>query len=269
MKRIVLTATALLVLAVPPAPAPARARATITMSGASRVQAVVADLAYFYRRETRRPPQFSFVGGGTEAGLADAARGIVDAGLSDRALRPGDPSQLRFTPLALSAVCLVTNSANPVPNITRAQLQDLVAGRATAWSQVPGSPRSDPIVTVAFDRISAARSVFESVFVNLGTPQAPAVRTFTTAASVRDYIAAIPPAWGYIDLEFAHTLHTVPYEGVDCTRATLVSGAYPARRTLGFVTRGAPKGALARFLRWVKRDPTAKRVIGTRYVVPS
>ena len=53
-----------------------------------------------------------------------------------------------------------------------------------------------------------------------------------------------------------------------CTRATVSSGAYPARRTLGFVTRGRPRGELARFLRWVARDATAKRVIATRYIVP-
>ena len=42
---------------------------------------------------------------------------------------------------------------------------------------------------------------------------------------------------------------------------------YPARTDLGFVTRGAPKGRVGRFIRWVRRSARARRVIGTRYVV--
>ncbi len=253
------------VLLLTPSQGHAAAR-TITMSGASPAQAVVADLAYFYRHETPRAPRFSLVGGGTGTGIADAARGIVDAGLSGRALTSGDPSGLTFTPFALSAVCIVTNPANPVPNLTRAQIQDLVANRVTAWSQVPGSPLTDAIVPVAFDPTSAARSVFETTFVDLGTPLAYQPRTFTASAQVRDFIAATRTAWGYVDLEFARTLHAVPYEGVPCNRTTLVNGTYPARRQLGFVTRGRPRGALARFIRWVRTDATARRVINSRYV---
>jgi phosphate transport system substrate-binding protein len=249
-----------------PSAAPGAAR-TITMSGASPAQIVVADLAFFYRREHDDAPRFSLVGGGTGTGIADAARGIVDAGLSGRALTRDDPTGLRFTPLARSGICLVTHPSNRVPNLTRAQLQPLVSGATASWAQVPGAQRQDAIARVQFDVTSAARNVFLSTFVDLATPLAPAT-TFTASAHVRDHVSATPAAFGYVDLEFAQALHAVPYEGVPCTRATVADGSYPARRTLGFVTRGRPRGALARFLRWVKRDATARWVIRTRYVVP-
>jgi phosphate transport system substrate-binding protein len=264
-----LGATAILLLTLSQGAPPADAARTITMSGATPAQAVVADLAYFYRRDHPRAPRFDLVGGGTATGIADAARGVVDAGLSGRALIASDPAGLVFTPLALSAVCLVTNPANPVGNLTRAQLQDLVANRLTSWSQVPGSPRTDTIVPVAFDSTSAAQLVFQTVFVDVTTLVSYQPRTFTVSPDVRDFIVATPGAWGYLDLAFARSVHSVSYEGVPCTRQTLLSGAYPARRELGFVTRGRPRGALKRFLRWVKRDATARRVIATRYVVPS
>jgi phosphate transport system substrate-binding protein len=239
------------------------------MSGASPAQAVVADLAYFYRRGHADAPRFSLVGGGTGTGIADAARGIVTAGLSGRALGPGDPPGLVFTPLALSAICIVTNPANPLASVSHATLQDLVAGRLTSWAQVPGSPLGgEPLAPVAFDLTSAARAVFLGAFIDLATPLADQPRTYTASAQVRDAIAATRDAWGYVDLEFARALHSVPYEGVPCSRETIVSGAYPARRSLGFVTRGAPHGELARFLRWLKTSPTARRVISTRYVDP-
>ncbi len=248
-----------------PSGAPAATR-TITMSGSTPTAAVTADLAYFYRRQMRRPPRFSIVGGGTGTGIADAARRIVDVGLASRALAPDDPPGLVFSPIALSGVCLVTNRANPVPGLSRAQIQDLVAGRLVSWTQVPGSTRTDPIAPVALDERAGARSVFLSVFVDLVTPLAYTPRTLATAGQMRDFVRATPAALGYVDLAYAGELHAVPYEGIVCTRATIQSGAYPARRPLGFVTRGRPRGETARFLRWIGRSRTARRVIATRYV---
>jgi ABC-type phosphate transport system substrate-binding protein len=142
-----------------------------------------------------------------------------------------------------------------------------VSGATSTWAQVAGAVRQDAVARVSFDLTSAARAVFLSTFVDLATPVAAAT-TFTASAQVRDFVAATPAAFGYVDLEFARRLHAVPYEGIPCTRATVADGRYPARRTLGFVTKGRPRGALARFLRWIRTDATARRVVASRYVLP-
>ena len=244
----------------------AQAAPTITMSGSSVAGALVADLAYFYRHEVRRPARFSLVGGGTGTGIADAARGVVDAGLVSRNLIPGDPPGLVLSPLALSGVCLVTNRANPVPNLTFPQIQDIVAGRVTSWAQVPGSTRMDAIVPATLDLTAGARQVFESVFVDLSTPELYAPRTFATAAQIRDFVEQTPGAFGYADLGLTAPVHRVGYQGVPCTRTTVRLGTYPGQRPLGVVTRGRPRGALARFLRWAAHSRSARRVISSRYV---
>jgi phosphate transport system substrate-binding protein len=112
-----------------------------------------------------------------------------------------------------------------------------------------------------------SRTAFEAAFLEPDSPQLYVPRTLVTAAQMRDFVRATPNAWGYVDLAFAGTLHAVPYEGIPCTRATVASGAYPARTDLGFVTRGAPKGRVGRFIGWVRRSARARRVIATRYVV--
>jgi phosphate transport system substrate-binding protein len=246
-----------------PAGAPA---ATVDVSGSTTALPLVADLAWFYRHDVERPGRFTLVGGGTSAGIADAARGIVDIGLASRARSPNDPPGLRFTAFAASAVCLVTNVANPLPALSRAQLQELVSARATSWAQVAGSARTDAIATAALTEGTGARSIFESVFVDAETPIADTAREFVTAAQVRDHVRALPAAWGYVDFAFTRGLHVVPFDGVACDRATIASGAYPGRRDLAFVTRGAPRGAAARFIRWVRSSRVARRVIATRYV---
>jgi ABC-type phosphate transport system substrate-binding protein len=141
-------------------------------------------------------------------------------------------------------------------------VQDLVAARVTSWSQVPGSPRTDPIVSVALDVTAGARLVFESAFVDVATQITYAPRTFATAAQVRDFVESTPAAWGYVDLALASRVHAMTHEGVPCDRATIRSGAYPAQRPLDVVTRGA----LARFLRWVRTSRKARAVIATRYI---
>jgi phosphate transport system substrate-binding protein len=258
---LVVVAAAVLAAAVP-----ARAAPPITMSGAVGTRALVADLAYFYRHAVNDPPRFSLVGGATQTGIADAERGITDAGMVARNLIPGDPADLVLTPLALSGVCLVTNRANPVPGITRAQIQDIVAARVTSWSQIPGSSRTDPIVPVGLEPTSGSGQVFLSVFVDVGTPLAYRPVTLATETQVRDYIEQTPGAFGYIGRSLTGPLHVAAYEGVGCTRRTIRDGTYPARRPLGVVTRGKPRGALARFLRWSRTSPKARQVIRARYL---
>jgi phosphate transport system substrate-binding protein len=244
----------------------ARAAPTITLSGQQITEALVADLAYFYRHAVRHPPRFDIRGGGTSGGIADTARGIVDGGLVSRDLAADDPPGLVLTPVALSGVCLVSNHVNPLPSLSRAQLQDIVAGRVTSWSQVPGAARADPIVPVALDQTTGAARVFDSVFLDDATAVAWHPVTLLMSTQVRDYVKRTPAALGYLDLVFTPPVHVIAFEGVGCTQATIRAGTYPARRPLGVVTRGRPRGPLARFLRWIRTSRTARRVIATHYV---
>ena len=259
--RALLAAAAVLALTAVPARA-----ATIRMSGQQITGAVVADLAYFYRHDTRRPPRFEISGGGTGPGLADLSRGITDAALVSRELEPGDPPGLRMHRLAWSGVCLASHNTNPVPQMSRALLQDIVAGRVTSWSQVPGSARTDAIVPVALDPGTGAAHVFEQIFVDLSTPMNWRPVTLLLSIQARTYVQAHPAAFAYLDLAAADTVHAIPYEGHPCTRATVRDGSYPARRPIGIVTRARPKKALRRFLAWTRTSRTARRVIGAHYI---
>ena len=259
--RALLAAAAVLALTAVPARA-----ATIRMSGQQITGAVVADLAYFYRHDTRRPPRFEISGGGTGPGLADLSRGITDAALVSRELEPGDPPGLRMHRLAWSGVCLASHNTNPVPEISRALLQDIVAGRVTSWSQVPGSARTDEIIPVALDPGTGAAHVFEQIFVDLSTPMNWKPVTQLLSIQSRTYVQAHPAAFAYLDLAAANTVHRIAYEGHPCTRATVRDGSYPARRPIGIVTRARPKQALRRFLAWTRTSRTARRVIAAHYI---
>ena len=238
----------------------------LSLGGSNVALPLIADLAFYYRRSVRRPPRFTITGGGSAAGLGDAARGIVDIGLTTRPASADDPTGLARRRLAASGVCLVTNRANPLPELDRAGIQALVAGRAATWAQVPGARLAAPLAPAALAPSTGQHAVFASTFVDLATPVLYRPRTFATPQQVRVYVLATPSAWGYVDFAFTKGLHVVPYEGVPCSRATIASGAYPARSEIAFVTRGAPRGAAARFIRWTRRSALARRIIRLRYV---
>jgi phosphate transport system substrate-binding protein len=266
-RRFAALAAVLIAAAAAVAPAPARAaKRPIRLSGQQIGQVLVADLAYFYRHDVAEAPRFSLTGGASATGIADAARGVTDAGMVARNLIRSDPPGLVMTRLARSGVCLVTNRANPVPGITRAQIQDIVAGRVTSWSQIPGSRRRDAIVPVGLDPTTGSGQVFLATFVDLATPTVYRPVTLASETQVRDYVAQTPGAFGYVDLKLAGPLHTMAYNGVGCTRATIAAGTYPAARPLGVVTRGRPRGALARFLRWARTSRKARAVIARRFL---
>jgi phosphate transport system substrate-binding protein len=265
MRLRLLLPAVLVALAVFPASAAAK-ETTLTLSGTAVTQSLVADLAYFYRHAVPDPPRFSFLGGGANTGVADAARGVVDAGLLARDLGPGDPPELVFTPLALSALCMITNASNPVADFPRALIQQIFTGQVTSWSQVPGSGRVDAIVPAGVILSSAASVYWASIFLDPGTRITYAPRRFTSTAQTRDFVAATPAAWSYTDLIETIGVHAASYQGVRCARATVRSGAYLPRRPLGIVTRGEPRGAVKRFLRWIKTSAKARQVIATRYI---
>jgi phosphate transport system substrate-binding protein len=245
---------------------PAGGRAPIRMSGQQITQVLVADLAYFYRHEHRRAPRFELTAGGTGAGIADTVRGIADAALVSRELLPEDPPGLVLTRLASSGVCLVSHRTNPVPSLSRSLLQDIVSGRVTSWSQVPGSSRSDAIVPVTLDRGTGAARVFEQIFLDDGTALGWRPVTLLLSLQARDYVGRTPAAFAYLDLAFTEPVHPIDYEGVPCARSTIRDGSYPAARPIGVVTVGPPRGAVRRFLRWARESRTARRVIATRYL---
>ena len=196
-------------------------------------------------RRRSGPPRFTIVGGGSDAGIADAARGIVDIGLASRGAaadrsRPASSSRRSRA----SGVCLVTNARQPA-----ARADARAAGRSS-WRRARRAGRRSPARRAQrrdpLRRRSTlgtgARSVFFTTFVDPRRRR----RTSPSARSrpprqVRDYVRATP---GGLELRRPRVHRagctSSRSRACGCTRATVADGTYPARRELAFVTRGAP-----------------------------
>lgn len=246
-------------------PAPA-----ITISGSETTGALVADLIWYYRHAVTHPPRFRLAEGGTAAGVADAFRGVSAIGLAARDRDPADPVGLTFTPVALSGVCLVANPRNAVAAITRAQFADIAAGTITTWDRLPGATATGPIALVGYPDGEGAQVVVESAFLGPQAPRLfPGMLRLQVAPAVRAAVLEAPGGLGWVDAAYADGLRRLTVDGVPCTKRTIADGTYPARRGLNFVTRGTPKGAVARFITWTRTSRRARAVVATRFVPPS
>jgi phosphate transport system substrate-binding protein len=258
--RLAVTAAAALALGVP---ATAAAKTTITMSGSTSVAPLAAKLAKAYVK-THRGVAFKLLQGGSDVGISDVAHDRVTIGNSSRDPKPTDPPGLVFNKIARDAVCLITNDANPVGNLSSAQIQGIFSGSVRSWSDVPNG-KGGTIDLVGRTAASGTYDAFNKIFMG------PA-RLSTTMAQkasnglVQQSVKSDPNAIGYVSLAFTAGVHTAAYNGVPCTLRNAKSGQYGGVRNFFMVTRGTPTGATKKWIKWVQKNATAQQIVATDWV---
>lgn len=70
------------------------------------------------------------------AGISGLMEGTCDIGMSSRALKKDELRQLIATPIALDAIAIIVNNANPCTNISSGQARDIFTGDILYWQQV-------------------------------------------------------------------------------------------------------------------------------------
>ena len=69
-----------------------------------------------------------------------------------------------------------------------------------------------------------------------------------------------------VSLAFTSGLVKAAYKGVPCTLRNAKSGQYGGVRSFYFVTRGAPKGAVKKWIRWIRNNRAALRIAAKEWV---
>jgi len=145
------------------------------------------------------------VANGSGRGLADLFAGKTDMAMisaplaaeaeAANAKTPGsvDPAKLVVHQIGEAKVAFVVNAANPVKELTLAQITGILSGKITKWSEVGGADM--PIVIVAAGPGDGVRSVVESKL--LGGVSIPAkVREMPNAPQIAKVAAQMPMAFG-------------------------------------------------------------------------
>jgi phosphate transport system substrate-binding protein len=228
-----------------PAAGFAAAKTIISLSGSTSVYPLAVALATKYNK--LYDVGFRIFQGGSDIGVNDVAHGRVTIGDASRDPLPSDPSGLYWYKIARDAVCVITNPANPISNLSQAEVQSIFDGSVTNWANVPGAGVTGAIDLVSRTSASGTADAFKQIFLG-------------------QTVHADPNAIGYVSLDFIAGTYPVPYKGVACTLRNAKAGSYPGVRNFWMITRGRATGAAKKFILWVQHSSAANQIVGTNWI---
>ena len=248
-------------------PATAAAKPVITMSGSTSVAPLASLLARAYLKQYPGRVKFKLAQGGSDVGVADVANGRVSIGNSSRDPKSSDPNGIFFNKIAKDAICIATNTANPIANLSQAQIQAIFSGKIRDWSGVPGSKSTGTINVITRTAASGTQDAFQKIFMGSNSilgAQSPQASNGLVQQTVKND----PNGIGYVSLDFVAGLSASSYNGVTCDLRNAKSGEYGGVRNFWMVTRGRPAlgNPIQKFITWVQNSKRAQAIVGKHWV---
>jgi len=176
-----------------------------------------------------------------------------------------ESKKLQVYPIALEPVLIVVNKANPVSDLTEAQVRGIMRGDIENWSEVGGT--DEPIVLVARLHCKKRPGHWKTIL-----PDAAQFRqkrlNVSSAADMVQRVSDFKGAMGHIGSTWnfgpdSH-LKTVSVNGIQPTAENLRNGTYPFFRNLSAVTNQHPSKDVLTIIEEVRTGP-AFRVVAERY----
>jgi phosphate transport system substrate-binding protein len=254
------------------APASAMASKRLVIAGSTSMLPLVEKLALAYHKAYPKIPTPKVEGGQTDIGIDDVAAGRVDIGDASRDPERGiDPEGLVFSKVARDGICVITNTANPLPNLTQEMVQNIFTGDVRNWSQVEGAGVSGPIDLFDRETVSGTQDAFQNIFLGEALKISPSATQEQSEGLEVNAVAADRSAIGFVS--FAATLtggvHTVDYEGIPCTLPNAKSGQYGGVRNFWMVTKkvGTSPAAI-KFIDWITKpgNLTVRKIVSSEWI---
>jgi phosphate transport system substrate-binding protein len=249
------------------APAAASATTTITISGATASYPLVSLLAAKYTKLHPGKVRFRIAQGGAQVGINDVAAGRVTIGDVSRDPLSTDPGGLVFYPIAKYAICVVTNKANALGNLTQSQLISIFTGKTRAWSGVSGASASGTIDVISRTSVAGVLTSFQTLLLE-GKKVASLASEEPSEGLLRQQVESDPNAIGFLSNYQSDKggLNVVSVNGVQCGKSTAISGQYPGVARFYEVTKGKASGAAAAFIGWITKSAAARKIISTQWL---
>jgi phosphate transport system substrate-binding protein len=248
-------------------PTLAYAATTLSISGATASFPLIELLTAKYHQVKHGKVDFKVSQGGASVGISDAAAGRVSIGDSSRPPAPTDPTGLVFYPIAKYFVCVVTNPANPITNLTAAQVAQIFTGKVRSWSQVSGSTSTATIDVYSRTSVAGVLTTFQNTLLG-GAKVSSVANQEASEGLMQNAVKSDPNAIGFLSDYFALAkgVNAVGYNGTACNTANVVSGTYPGVSDFYEVTKGPASGQVEAFIYWIQSSAVAKKIIETNWI---
>ena len=139
----------------------------LIIGGSTSVLPLAQKLATAYHKAYPKIPTPKVGGGQSDVGISGAANGRFDIGDSSRdPIRGVDPNGLVFTKIARDGVCVITNPANPISNISQQEtVEGIFTGRDPRLERGRRARSvSGPIDLFDRDGASGTQDAFQHIF---------------------------------------------------------------------------------------------------------
>jgi phosphate transport system substrate-binding protein len=235
-------------------------------------------------RSVRPDVTIAVTGGGTGTGIAALLNGTVDLANASRAMKEDEIAAARARGIepverevAIDAIAVIVNLANPVEQLTIDDVADLFTGRITNWRDVGG--RDAPVVLVSRESNSGTHVYFLEEVVRRGDKQnkdlfATQTLLMPSSAGITSEVRRNPNAIGYdglgyvTDEEKPLAIARGPGEPfVHPSVETARRGAYALSRPLLIYSAGQPQGEIASYLDWIT-GPDGQAIVERLGFVP-
>jgi phosphate transport system substrate-binding protein len=265
--RLAIAVAAVGVLGAAAAPTTALAAPTISISGATASYPLVSLLAQKYVKLKPRTIKFKIAQGGATVGINDVASSRVSIADVSRDPLPTDPKGLVFYPIAKYGICVVTNKANTLSNLTPAQVISIFTGKTRSWSQVPGATASGTIDPISRTSVAGVLTSFQTLLLE-GKTVSKLASEQSSEGLLRQAVESDPNGIGFLS-NYAASLGSVnsaSYNGVACNKSTVASGSYAGIARFYEVTRGSATSFNASFIKWITKSRAARKIIESQWV---
>lgn len=209
---------------------------------------------------------FSQIGGaGADAGFRAAEERRVDMGGVARELTPAEKTRVAgAVVIGYDAMGVFVNAGNPVKSLTRAQLKEIFAGRATNWRAFGGP---DKPITVYSEKLTGGRATVKAFKdMVLGSEPYGPVKEREDATDYIKEVATDETAIAASSMSFAIPgVRAIAVEGAPPTTAAVQDGSYPLKRPLILVTKDPPAGDVKAFLDFMLTKD-AQAIVGKNFV---
>ncbi len=216
-------------------------------------------------------------GGGSGTGIAALINGTTDIANSSRPIKKkeiDDAQKGGYYPeefkVAIDALAVIVNPANPVKELTCDQLSGIFTGKITNWSEVGG--KNEKILILSRDRNSGTHTYFLEHALRKGNPSgpeqfAPSTLMLPSSEAIIAETSQSESAIGYDGLGYVtpkvKTL-AIAKKGGDAfvlpSKETATDNTYPIRRYLYMYTGFKPKGDVQAFIDFVLSEKGQKIV---------
>ncbi len=250
--------------------ASAFADGSITVKGSDTMVLLGQKWAEVYMKKSPAV-QIQVTGGGSGTGIAALINGTTDIAEASRAMKPTEIAsaeskqggKVKEIPVALDALSIYVNDANPLTEISLPQARKIYTGQITNWKDVGGK---DAPITLYSRENNSGTYVFFKEHVLQNDDYDPSAQTLPGTASVVNAVAHDPNGIGYGGIAYAEGIKPLKIKkddnapAVEGTLENAQSGKYGLSRELYFYMFPNKNKAADEFVAWVL-SPDGQKIV--------